>query len=199
MRNAIVIGTVVLAMSVVPAFAGSAKGSKGAKRSAKAISDQTFVVDAARGNLAEIELGKLAAEKASSEDVKKFGQHMVDDHSKALEELKKIASQKNIQLPSDIDPKEKALRDRLSKLSGPAFDRTYMQAMLRDHRQVVNEFKREATSGKDPDVKTFASTTLPTIEEHLKAAQSTTRAVGTSGTLDKSTGSKKPQSGARRN
>jgi putative membrane protein len=82
------------------------------------------------------------------------------------------------------------MQDRLSKLSGAAFDRAYMQAMLVDHRKDVNEFRMESKSGKDADVKGWAGKTLPTLEEHLKLAQDANRAVGTSGTKTK-TSSKK--------
>jgi putative membrane protein len=144
-------------------------------------SDQMFVTKAAKGGLAEVQLGQLAADKASSDQVKQFGQRMVSDHSKANDELKSLAQKKNITLPTDLDPQDKATHDRLSKLSGAAFDRAYMQHMLADHRKDVNEFKRESTAGKDPDVKAWAEKTLPTLEEHLKLAQDTTKAVGTSG------------------
>src|SRR5205823_5270490 len=83
---------------------------------------------------------------------------------------KTLAQNKNITLPTDIDPHDKALRDRLSKLSGAQFDHAYMQAMLTDHRKVANEFRHESQIGKDPDIKAFASKTLPTIEEHLALA-----------------------------
>ena len=151
----------------------------------KAAADQKFVMDAAKGGMAEVELGKLAADKASSSDVKKFGQRMVDDHGKANDELKKLAQNKNITLPTAVDAQDKATIDRLSKLSGDAFDRAYMQAMLKDHRKDVSEFRTESKSGKDPDVKAWASKTLPTLEEHLKMAQDTNKAVGTSGTAAK--------------
>jgi|SRR5215813_3910403 len=134
--------------------------------------DQNFAKKAAEGGLAEVELGKLATEKASSDDVKKFGQRMVDDHSKANDQLKLLASQKGINLPSDLNPKDKALKDRLSKRNGPEFDRTYMKTMVRDHTEDVAEFKKESTSGKDDDLKSFASQTLPTLEDHLKQAKS---------------------------
>jgi len=146
-----------------------------------------FVKKAAQGGMAEVELGKLAADKATNADVKKFGQRMVDDHGKANDELKSIASSKNITLPTDLTAKDKTLRDRLSKLSGEAFDRAYMQAMLSDHRMDVNEFKHESTSGKDSEVKEFAAKTLPTLEDHLKQAQSTQKeVVGTSGSSTRS-------------
>jgi putative membrane protein len=144
-------------------------------------SDQRFVTKAAAGGLAEVELGKLAADKGTSEQVKQFGQKMVDDHGKANDELKTIASKKNITLPSDLDAKDKALRDRLAKLSGASFDRAYMQAMLKDHRTDVSEFRTESKSGKDADVKAWAAKTLPTLESHLKLAQDDNRAVGTTG------------------
>jgi putative membrane protein len=183
MRNIMLAGTVALAFAAAPAFARAqdppAKSGTHAKH--KTMSDSTFVAKAAKGGLAEVELGKLATEKASSSEVKKFGQRMVDDHGKANGELKSLAQSKNITLPSDLSVKEKALRDRLSKLSGDAFDRAYMRAMVQDHQKDVNEFKRESQSGKDADVKSWAAKTLPTLEEHLKLAEDANRAVGTSG------------------
>lgn len=122
--------------------------------------------------MAEVELGRLATEKAQSDDVKKFGQRMVDDHTKANDQLKQIAAQKNVTLPSDVGSKNRAEIDRLSKLSGADFDRAYMRMMVRDHRKDVSEFQKEANSGKDSDIKNFASSTLPTLQDHLKEAQS---------------------------
>jgi putative membrane protein len=143
--------------------------------------DDAFVMKVAKGGMAEVELGKLASEKATSDAVKKFGQRMADDHSKANDELKALATSKNVTLPSEIGPEHKALRDRLMKLSGPAFDQAYMKAMVSDHVKDVNEFKMEAKSGKDPEVKAWAAKTLPTLEEHLKMAREASGAVGTSG------------------
>ena len=182
MRKSILIGTVALTMAAAPAFAQKKQTKTSAPAAAKQQSDQKFVMDAAKGGMAEVELGKLAQDKASSDQVKNFGKRMVDDHSKANDELQTLAKNKNITLPTDLDPKDKALKDRLSKLSGAAFDRAYMNAMLRDHRKDVSEFKMESTSGQDADVKAFASKTLPTLEDHLKLAQQTEKSVGTSGT-----------------
>ncbi len=144
-------------------------------------SDTVFVKKAAEGGLAEVELGKLATEKASSDDVKQFGQRMVDDHSKANDQLKQVASQKNLTLPTDLNAKDKAQKDRLSKLSGKAFDRAYMRSMVMDHTKDVAEFKKEANSGADPDVKNFASQTLPTLQDHLKSARDVASKVGAAG------------------
>ena len=177
-------GVIVMGLAAAPAFAGqqteTAKKADKSMAGAKA-PDETFVVKAAHGGMAEVELGKLAADKAASDEVKKFGQRMVDDHGKANDELKILAQNKHITLPDTIDPQDKALHDRLAQLSGPAFDRAYMQAMLADHRKDVNEFRIEAKSGKDADVKGWAAKTLPTLEAHLKLAQDANRAVGTSG------------------
>jgi putative membrane protein len=180
MRSLYIAGAVALALSAAPAFAGQ-QSSKAAKPAA----DKTFVTKAAQGGMAEVELGKLASDKGSSEQVKDFGKKMVDDHGKANDELKSLAQSKNITLPTDLTAKDKALRDRLSKLSGAAFDRAYMQAMLNDHRTDVSEFRMESKSGSDPDVKQWAAKTLPTLESHLKLAQDDSKAVGTSGTMAK--------------
>jgi len=136
-------------------------------------SDHTFVTHAAMGGLAEVKLGTLATQKASSADVKAFGQQMVDDHSKANTELKQLASSKGMTLPSDVDAKDQSKYDRLSKLSGAEFDRAYMNEMVSDHRKDVSEFRTESQSGSDPDLKAWAAKTLPTLEHHLQMAEST--------------------------
>jgi putative membrane protein len=133
--------------------------------------DKKFVRAAAQGGMAEVELGKLATEKGSSEDVKKFGQRMVDDHTKAGDQLKEIASSKGIPVPIKLSAKDQMTKDRLSKLSGDEFDKAYMNDMVKDHTQDVSDFKRESSSGTDSDVKNFAATTLPTIEDHLREAK----------------------------
>lgn len=153
----------------------------GSRTSSLTSKDQKFVREAAQGGLAEVELGKLAAEKASSDQVKKFGQRMADDHSKANDELKELASKNGIQLPTDLDSKDKALKDRLSKMSGSDFDKAYMQSMVKDHKKDVADFRKESTSGSNNDVKQFATQTLPTLEEHLKQAQSISPSAGTTG------------------
>ena len=114
-----------------------------------------------------------------------FGQRMVDDHSKAGNELKSLAAQKNVTLPTALDQQHQADVDKLSKLSGAAFDREYMSMMVKDHQEDVAEFERQAANGADPDVKSWASRTLPTLREHLKMAQETAGKVGASGGTSK--------------
>ena len=152
-------------------------GSTGSASAKLAGADKTFVEKAAIGGMAEVELGNLAQQKAASDQVKQFGARMVTDHSKANDELKQIASTKGVQLPSALDDKHKKDKDRLQKMSGADFDKAYMSHMVDDHKQDVAEFKKEANGGKDGDVKGFAAKTLPTLEEHLKLAQTTNDAV----------------------
>jgi putative membrane protein len=147
----------------------SASASQSSKLSA---SDRTFVRKAAEGGLAEVEFGKLAAERASSQDVKQFGQRMVDDHTKANDQLKQVASEEGITLPDKLSAKDEATKSRLEKLSGAEFDRAYMHDMVMDHTKDVSEFRTEAKAGKDSSVKGFAQQTLPTLEDHLKQAKS---------------------------
>jgi putative membrane protein len=133
--------------------------------------DTKFMKTAAMGGMEEVELGQLAAQKASSPEVKNFGQHMVDDHSKANDQLKQLAAQKGVTLPTSISKMQKHDMDKLAKLSGAAFDSAYVSMMVKDHKKDVADFQKESKSGKDSDVKSWASTTLPTLEDHLKMVQ----------------------------
>jgi len=142
------------------------KMDEGAKKMMKS-ADTTFAMKAAQGGMAEVKLGKLAADKASNPDVKAFGQQMVDDHSKANDDLKETAAKENMTLPTDVNAKQQAMYNRLEKLSGAAFDRAYVNDMVKDHEEDVKEFQKEANSGKDAQIKEFASRTLPVIQGHL--------------------------------
>lgn len=133
--------------------------------------DAKFMQKAAVGGMYEVEAGKLAAQKGSSDEVKKFGQRMVDDHTKVNDELKQLAGSKGVTLPTALDRKAKDKVDKLSKSSGTEFDQQYANNMVKDHKEDIKEFSKEADKGKDPDVKAFASKTLPTLKEHLKMAQ----------------------------
>lgn len=133
--------------------------------------DKAFMKKAAQGGLEEVEIGQMVASKAQSNDVKQFAQRMVDDHTKANDQLKSLAQQKGVTLPTTMDATGKALKARLEKLSGDQLDKAYMKSMVQDHTKDVHEFKTESQSAKDPDVKSFASSTLPTLENHLKEAK----------------------------
>jgi putative membrane protein len=161
--------TAVAAQSSSDKMAGANSGTSSGKL---APADRQFIREAAEGGLAEVELGKLATEKAESSDVKQFGQRMVDDHSKANDQLKQVASEKGVTVPDKLSAKDAATKARLEKLSGKAFDRAYMHDMVMDHTKDVSEFRTESKTAKDPDVKNFASQTLPTLRDHLKEAKS---------------------------
>jgi putative membrane protein len=133
--------------------------------------DEAFARKAAQGGMAEVRLGELAEEKASADVVKRFGKRMVEDHTKANDELKQAASKEGITLPTDLDPKDQATYDSLAKLSGGAFDRAYARDMVRDHQQDITEFRKEANTGKRDTIKTFAAEALPTLQDHLKEAR----------------------------
>src|SRR5687768_14172548 len=152
MRFTLFVATLALAIAEAPVSGQSREGGapnpggrpqtterkdQNRAESKKGQGDQLFVMTVAKDSMAEVELGRLASEKATSADVKRFAQRMVDDHSKANEELKTLAQTKNITLPNQVEPKHKAEHERLAKLTGSAFDRAYMQAMVRDHRKAV--------------------------------------------------------------
>lgn len=140
--------------------------------------DARFARKAATGGMLEVELGKIAVQKASSEKVKQFGQRMIDDHSKAADDLKGIAAKDNITLPTELSPRQKAIVDRFASMSGTGFDRAYMRDMLRDHQTDIADFQNEANNGLNADLKSWATTTLPTLQEHLRIARDTDTALG---------------------
>ena len=174
-----------LAMLIVVALAtasGAQQSSTKPNQSSShpAASDSAFAMKAAQANMAEVELGKLALQKAMSDDVKKFAQMMVDDHSKANGELTSLAGQKSVSLPTEPLPPAKAAKDHLSTLSGAAFDKAYMDHMVKDHEKAVALFSKEASGGKDPDTTSWAEKTLPTLQQHLAKAREVAGKVGTS-------------------
>lgn len=129
--------------------------------------DKDFMTEAAQGGMEEVKLGELAAAKAQSPEVKAFGQRMVVDHGKANTELKTLAANKSVTLPTDLDSDQKEDSDELSKLTGAAFDKEYVKMMVEDHEKDVADFQKQSTGATDADVKSFAAKTLPTLQSHL--------------------------------
>ena len=151
---ALVIGAISLigavrAADTTPTGGGSSLSEK----------DKTFMKKAAKGGMMEVAMGQVAEQKAQSEDVKSFGKRMVADHGKANDELKSIASKKGFQLPS---------KEHTVKWTS---DKAYMDAMVKEHEKDLAEFKEEASSGSDPDVKKFADDTAKMVQEHLDLAK----------------------------
>jgi putative membrane protein len=120
----------------------------------------------------EVQLAQLALTKATSPKVKEFAQSMVDDHSKANEELKGIAQTKNITLPSTISEEKQKDYDKLAEKSGAEFDKAYSDFMVKDHKDDVDKFKKAAEKCEDPDLKSWAAEKLPVLESHLSMAES---------------------------
>lgn len=167
--TASLVAGICLSFGVAPADHHEAKTSD---------ADQHFMMEAAQGGMAEVALGQMAAEKAASEDVKKFGQRMVTDHGKANQELMQLAGTKGVTLPKETNATHKSVSDRLSKLSGAEFDRAYMQEMLKDHNKDIAAFEQQAEQGKDQELKSWATKILPTLKEHKEIAQTTAEKVG---------------------
>lgn len=137
--------------------------------------DKKGIMDMAIANMAEIETGKLALSKSQNAEVRTFAQQMIDDHGKALSELRTLAAQKGVSLPTELDAKHKAMAARLENLSGAAFDKQYMQmAGLQDHKATHAKLQMIARTATDPAVKAAAQKTIPVVEQHLKAAQQMT-------------------------
>jgi putative membrane protein len=144
--------------------------------------DQAFVTKMGGVAMAEVELGTLARDKGSSRDVKGFGQRMIDDHSKAGRELKDIAQRKNLAWPTAMAPDAVALKGRLTQLSGAAFDRAYIDAMVNGHRDVLGVVKAHAQSGGDAEVKAWATRASSSVQAHLTHAQDVQREIGKTAT-----------------
>lgn len=134
--------------------------------------DQQFLTKAAEGGQFEVEVAKLAAEKATDPAVKTFAQMLVDDHSAANDKLRQIASSHNLALPAAMPDEKKRELDRLAKLSGAEFDRQFVKmAGIKDHHHDIQEFEKVSQNAQSEDVKNFAQSTLPTLKKHLEAAE----------------------------
>ena len=159
-----------------PEHTATEKASSTAKNAAEEAesmvgkSDKEFLTNAAQGGMMEVKLAQMAQQKAVTQEVKDFGKKLEQDHTKANEKLKEIAKERNIDLPSDIAEQQLTV-PKLRNLSGAEFDRAYMNMMVKDHKKDIKEFEKEANRGMDSSVKEFASSTLPTLKEHLDMAQ----------------------------
>lgn len=138
--------------------------------------DVDFAVAAADGGMMEVELGRMAVQKAASPEVKKLGAMMVKDHSAANSELKKVAGDKNITLPADMSDKCKKHVQDLSEKTGKDFDKAYTDLMVSDHKEDIDEFKKEANNGKDSVLTAWARGKVPVLEHHLQMAETAKKA-----------------------
>lgn len=172
-RISLMLGTLLLAILAGTALAqssttqdsshGTGKGSTG--------KDAVFMRHAAADSLAEIQISRLALEKSSSAQVKELALRIVDDHTKANDQLMSIAERQQVTLPTEPMPMQKHEADKLKAMSGAAFDQAYAKAMVKDHRKAIKMFRMESRKAADADVKQFASATLPALKTHLQMAE----------------------------
>ena len=130
--------------------------------------DSSFYTKLAQGGLDEVDLGKLAAQKASDPKLRDFASMMVKDHSEANQELKTLAASKNISLPEHVSASQVAGKTKLHALQGESFDKSYIKSQVAAHKDTVKLLNKEIESGQDPDAKAFAQKVLPTVDSHLK-------------------------------
>ena len=156
-----------LSLSIVTALALAS----GAYAQAASANDQAFVTKAAQGGMMEVELGNVATSHGASESVKEFGQRMVTDHSKANDALKEAATTDGLTVPTGPSAKQESAVEKFKTKEGAAFDKAYAKSMVKDHKEDIALFEKEAKSGTSPAVKQLATETLPTLKEHLKLAK----------------------------
>jgi putative membrane protein len=150
-----------------PILAAEKKGSESSPPKFSS-ADETFMMSAAQAGMVEVKLGEMAAKKATQENIKQFGAAMVSDHSKANKELQAVAAKNGVTLPSELDAPHKSKVEKFGKLSGEQFDKAYVSEMVKDHEKVAAEFEKAAKTAQNPELKSFAATTLPVIKTHLK-------------------------------
>jgi putative membrane protein len=141
------------------------------------VDDKRFAQEAAMGGMMQIQAAKLAEQQSSNASVKQYAQKMIDDHTKADDQLQQVASKDSLTLPDKLDVKQQGTLDKLAKLTGPAFDKAYAKDMVKDHERDINAFRAESESGANPDVKQFAAQTLPVLEQHLDSAKTLEKSV----------------------
>jgi putative membrane protein len=139
--------------------------------------DQKFLQAANEIGMAEVRLGKMAQEHASSDAVKRFGERMVRDHTRMGEELQALAQKKGVTLTRELDQKHRELASQLSKMRGADFDQAYTKDMVSGHGKAIEKFETEAKNGQDPEVKAWAERWLPGLREHRELARMTAREV----------------------
>jgi putative membrane protein len=139
--------------------------------------DAGFAVWAADGGMMEVQLGQLAQNNASSQQVKQFAQSMIDDHSRAGEELKSYAASRNIVLPNTLSNEKLRKYEDLSKKTGRDFDKAYMDFMVKDHEEDIEEYREHARETSDPELRSWLESKIPVLEHHLEMARTTRETV----------------------
>jgi putative membrane protein len=164
-------GSYALAQAVpsVPATPDSTTNDSGGTDT-QAMKDKIFIRKSTQGGLAEVQLGQLALQKTTSEDIKKFAQRMVDDHTMINESIKPFATSFGVKLPTSLGKPDQAEFDRLNALSGPEFDKEYLTLMAKDHHKDLKDFQEEAASAGDPALKEAVESAHKIIARHARMA-----------------------------
>jgi putative membrane protein len=134
-------------------------------------SERRFVEEMARHSLGEVEVGRIAENRGASEEVKKYGQRIVQDHGKANEELKQLAQSRGIKWPAEPDRAHRRSAERLQKLEGADFDKRFVSEMVKNHQADLKKAQKMAKDARDPELRAFAAKAAPVIEEHLNMAR----------------------------
>jgi putative membrane protein len=166
------LSTVALVAPTVPAPALADQAPVvGAPRAQLAKEDRQFFDDAAQGGLLEVKLGQLVVKQGATDEVKRFAQRMIDDHTKLNQRLADVGQKEGLSVPQDLDKKHEEKVDKLAQYSGTKLDQEYIGAMISDHEDDVKAFEKQVKEGKDPGLRQLAASALPTLNEHLALAR----------------------------
>jgi putative membrane protein len=157
--------------STIPNPADQLGNVGGMKADQQAAIDKIFVKKAMQGSIAQVQLGELTLQKSTNDQVKQFARKMIDDHTKLNEQMRPVAQQLGVEIPTEVSKKDKSLMSKMQALSGPAYDEAYIKDMVKDHKQDLSEFHMEASNGHDASVRDAATQGSKTISEHLQMAE----------------------------
>lgn len=165
--------SVVLSTAVVEAAEQQAQAGTSAAAASSGLSQEgrDFITESAKGNAGEVKLGKTAAEKGAAPAVRDYGERLATDHGKANDQLRKVAEEAKVDWPESVTEEQRKLMDELSKLDGAAFDKRFMEAMVKDHEKDIKKYEKMDKNAQYPPLKSYVEGTLPKLKEHLKRAQ----------------------------
>lgn len=167
----------IVSITVAAVFGLAAQAQQNTQQSQQQ-KDTEFITKAAQANMAEVQLGKLGAQKSQNDQVKQFSQRLQTDHQSANQKLAPIAQSKSVPLPKDIGSQHQKQMSQLQGLSGAQFDKAFATTALKDHAQTIDLFQKEAQQGQDAAVKQYAQSMLPSLQHHLDMAKDLAKGVG---------------------
>jgi putative membrane protein len=156
-----------------------ATSNTSARAEEPSVQDKAFFAEAGSGGMLEVRLGQYASANAASDAVKKFGEEMVGDHTKANDQLHTLTTQQPLEIPKAMSSEDQQTLDRLEKLHGAQFDKAYIEQMVQDHEKDVAAFEKEVSDGSDTIVRAFAERTLPILRHHLEMAKGLNESLST--------------------